>query len=542
MTEFIDPCPELPLTVDIGGELYYLGSEKPVELAYKSRKQFQDDFGKDPKIECLLRRYLYFSIRRSFRFQSDTDKNLLIHILKKRAQQLKESQQFSSSILKNTVFQRTYLNIQKLLEDIQAPEQKGIFNDVSISLPKFSLPCSKAKQYIKEIPNHDRFKLALELSWYLLHPDKIPNDIECDWAKLIKELDTMRLGGLNSIAHKIDEIGIPQNYLTTSQKALNELDNAKQLAKKIQGGAANESMKNRIKLLLNVLEARRFLNGDIPDTNQLDIINTVNVTHNNKSKNENKSLDKPINLAMMPLFNYFKIVYDPVFSLLEPVFQINGLHNIQSVILPQMMTLLHICNYINFNRSEQYGIYRVTNIAEELLELMNRILNFTGIYINKLNDDKKSHIFTQQLIKLPKVRLTSLLHKYETLYKKVDSMPYIQFFIVNNNLKIKEEINVNEKLYLESSSFFTPDNIYIGVSKQNDIFENIPLHVYDIDFQSVNYNTMNIKIDNLSDNYFNLHNQQLQLEEVADIQPYITFNDAELALSILIAMKEIMPK
>ena len=42
-----DPHSTLPQTVDIGGDIYILGPEKPVNGAFKSRNQFQNTFGKN---------------------------------------------------------------------------------------------------------------------------------------------------------------------------------------------------------------------------------------------------------------------------------------------------------------------------------------------------------------------------------------------------------------------------------------------------------------------------------------------------------------
>ena len=87
MTDFIDPYPNLPQVIDVGGDRYFMGPQKPIELAFKSRKDYIDSFGKDPKTEYLLRRYMYVDIKpkKELRFDKPQDKSDLIAILKKRA-------------------------------------------------------------------------------------------------------------------------------------------------------------------------------------------------------------------------------------------------------------------------------------------------------------------------------------------------------------------------------------------------------------------------------------------------------------------------
>jgi hypothetical protein len=52
-----------------------------------------------------------------------------------------------------------------------------------------------------------------------------------------------------------------------------------------------------------------------------------------------------------------------------------------------------------------------------------------------------------------------------------------------------------------------------------------------------------MEIKSPTDNYFNQHKTpELYLENLVNLTPYVIFNDAELALSIFIAFKELMPK
>jgi hypothetical protein len=63
MATFIDSFSYLPQTVDIGGDIYFLGPERHINLGFKSRKQFLDTFGTNSETEGLLRKYMNLSVK-----------------------------------------------------------------------------------------------------------------------------------------------------------------------------------------------------------------------------------------------------------------------------------------------------------------------------------------------------------------------------------------------------------------------------------------------------------------------------------------------
>ena len=44
MTEFVDRFSDLPQVIDVGGDRYFMGPQKPIELGFKSRKNYLDAF------------------------------------------------------------------------------------------------------------------------------------------------------------------------------------------------------------------------------------------------------------------------------------------------------------------------------------------------------------------------------------------------------------------------------------------------------------------------------------------------------------------
>jgi hypothetical protein len=582
MTEYIDSYPELSLMIDVGGMKYYMGELKPVELAYRNRSEFKNTFGKDPRTEFILRKYMYPDLqsKSKLQFDSPAEKDELIKILEKRAAQLQSSTEFSSSTLKNTIFQQSYLNIQKLLQDLKGSNYKPASKGFSMKIPDL-LPCTKAKKYIKAIPEERLLELILELSWMLLNPDKVPKDIECSWAGLIKKLDTLRLGDIMAmIRDEQEKKGIktdkkPLNYLANvdikkvskAPSIKNALDQVKSMALELQGANAKQNMEERLKTLLNILEVKKYLSNTLPvDDKRLKIIDTAAADKISKSLISNPmrggaaTLDKPLGLAMMPLFDYFKQVYDPMYSFLETSitsYTKGEAEKTRTITIPSLLTLLHLCNNINRpmpdnSKRNIYGVYRILNVDDNIMSFINNILDSTITKLDTIPDKTEKFGFNRQIFELPKVRLSSLLNKIVSpAYKDPETIPFIHFYIVGKNLTIpKKDAFMNpskpeltEKVYTELTSFFNPKDLYIVYTTKDNVSENIPMNFYQVDLNSVDVGETAIKFNNLDDNYFNKNKTpELFLDKLVTLKEYVIFNDAELALSILLAFKELMPK
>ena len=575
MSDFRDPFPNLPQVVDIGNDRYFMGAQKPIELGFKDRADYIKSFSDNSRTEFLIRKYLYISLKGKKRlvFEDPKEKAELIAILQKRAKKIESSNEFTSSTLKNTLLQRSYLNIQRLIQELQGPDYKGFKFP---SLPDISLPCTKAKKYIRTIPENRLYQLILEIAWYLLHPDDVPEKVKCDWAKTIKQLDTLRIGDLVINEKQNGNNTSPSNYfkrinlssVVKSKTLVNALDQAREMAQQIEGTTANDNMKERLQTLINILEIKKYLSDDLPvDKDRVKIIDVPAATSISNSLISNPmrggagagALDKPLGIAMRPLFNYFKVVFDPVYSLLESsIDTYSKKTDIQKVMIPQLTTVLHICN--NLNPSETttgglntYGVYRIKNVDETLITFMNNIIASTDTYVSSVGDDAKRNIFNRQLFHLPKVRLSSLLNKFvdSEKYRDPDSIPYIQLFTVGGNLRLIEKDKfmnstkpeMTEEVFKAVNEFFTPTDLYILCTKSDNIKENIPMNMYEIDYDKVDVGETGIQIDNISNNYFNKNKKpELYLENLVTLLPYVVFNDAELALSILILFKELMPK
>ena len=567
MAGFNDKYSSLPQTVDIGGDIYFLGPERSINLAFKSRKQFLDTFGS--KSEYLLRKYMYYSVKGKNKlvFDSPEDKPALIKILKDRANKLKSSKEFTSSTLKNQIFKRSYDSIIKIIQHLDNSNTNIKVDDEA---------CVIAKKQVKDIEDDHKFQMILEMAWYLLHPDKVPAEVGCEWAKMIKKLDKLRLGDIVAQIRKTNS-GVPPskdafnyfkkiNLQTVAKSATieNALDQAKKFATEIQDESAIEKLKNRLKLLLDILEMKKYLANDLlVDEDRMKIISTdTQSTAIQRSMITNPmkggALAIPLGIAMKPLFDYFKVVYDPIYTFLERSIKEYRTDDKNKIIIPQLTTLLHICNNLSSSSGDIYGVYRITNVDPELLQFINTMINETSKHVTTFTNDDARNTFNKQLFKLPKVRLSSLPNKTlspaldNSIYKDPATLPYIQFFTMGTNIKYHKNPSLQLKKDTDNAikDFYKEGNIYMVCSNSN-ISENLPINVYDIDYSKVDISKDNIskdvKIDNIPENYFNKNKgkdtlNNTYLEGLLDIKPYVVYNDAELALSIFIAFKELMPQ
>ena len=556
MVEFNDSFSYLPQTVDIGGDIYFLGPERHINLGFKSRKQFLNTFGSES--EGLLRKYMNLSIKgkNNLVFDSPEDKKALIIILRDRATVLKTSKEFTSSILKNEIFKRSYSYIQELIKKLEESNGKSIKVDDEA--------CTTAKKEIKDIKDDVKFQMILEMAWYLLHPDKVPSEIGCDWAKLVKNLERLRMGDIvQSIREAETKSGIEPsknalnyfkkiNLQTVVKKDTikNALDQAKKFATEIQDKTASESIKKRLKLILDILEMKKYLSNKFTvNEDGMKIISTSeerNTIDKSMINNPMKggSLTIPLGKAMNPLFDYFKVIYDPIYGFLEKSIIEYRIKN--QIIIPQLTTLLHICNNL---KPDTYGVYRITNVDLKLLDFIKFMINITSQHINTFTDPVDKNTFNKQIFKLPKVRLSSIsdiaLITTNKIYKDPTKLPSTQFFVMGANIKYLPNPIPNEDTNTAVKEFYKEDNIYMVYTKSDNISQNIPINVYDIDYSTIGVSNNTTKIDTLQNNYFNINKDKLTdtyFEKLLDITQYSVYNDAELALSIFIAFKELMPK
>ena len=158
---------------------------------------------------------------------------------------------------------------------------------------------------------------------------------------------------------------------------------------------------------------KKYLANDLPiNADRLKIIDVPASEKISKSLITNpmsggaisSTLDKPLFVAMIPLFNYFKTVFDPIYSLVESSFL--NISPKPTQLIPNLTTLLHICNNLNPSETTEsgantYGVYRIKNIDSNIVSFINSMINSTTEYVTTtLKTDKERYTFNKQLFKL----------------------------------------------------------------------------------------------------------------------------------------------
>lgn len=698
MSESINQFPELPFMIDVGGDRYYLAKDQtaPIDLAYKNRKEFYNTFLKDVPndtekrlIEKLLRQYLYYSPKpfRKYKFQTEVDKRKVIEILKKRAAQLKTSNEFTSSLIKNKFFQDTYLRIQEIIQQI---EESGL-NRSPLTNKE-----SQYLKYLEGLTEDKKFHLILELSWYLLHAGDIPRDVLQNWVSIVKKQESLRvrdlIANIQAEKEKNSELitfAEPLNYfqrinIGKSAKSNDKYAEAFQMAIQSNDDQAKKVLLERLESIMTVLKAKQIIQEDLarneygpvvdpkaieatlektmvkplgasdatstpidtpaaPDSTPVSasaksttssnaritklgklakqnqtITSGLSSSTNQESKKDGRSLtmadakemvqraqpapsvnpegtqskpepvkqvesaksepvkpeakkgkkqqggalsifDKKLGIAMQPFFDYFKGMYDPIYSFLESTMKNYSKQNPTINLLPSLLTLLHLCMNIRpaANREggqPSYGVYRILHTPPELLSYLRLLILRTEERVNELPSDEEKNLFQEQVFSLPKVRLTTLLNPFVNpkAYKDPEEFPYFQLFTVGDNLTIPpretflnaSNPKLTELAYESVEEFFEENDLYLVCTRPSQAREGIPMNVYTVDFDTIDVGETSFPIDVMSDHYFNKkkNDKTPTLEKLVELTPYVCCNDGEVALSALIGLKERMPK
>jgi hypothetical protein len=605
--------PELPLFIDVGGDRYYLGADKPINLGYKSRIEFVNTFlqgeneNNKKNTEYLLRKYMYYDPKsdRNYKLETEEDRATLINILQKRMASLQASQGFSSSLLKNSYFQRTYTQLQEIIQKLKESGLTGASSN------------TKRLIYLKGLSKEKIFQLVLEMSWYLLQPEKVPKDLLKEWTDLIKKLDSLRLTDLIAKIHEIESqkgmqpLSNTYNYFKKMNigkyaKRGSALEDIIDIADESKGEQTKDILKQRLETLVNLLQLRGYLDSPVVNEHGFDVdvkkledtlgANPKSLSNptpvepsappasdekrdgekeqeqeqeQSKPSNSNQKgggipmFDKKLGRAMNPLFEFFKSMFDPIYGFLDSsihTYLTTNSVKLKGNIIPGLLILLHVCLNIRPTDGKEggqptYGVYRLTNVPAEVMSFIRFLINRTAEHMQSLPTDEEKCTFHDMIFEIPKIHLTSMLNPITSrkAYKFSDEFPYLQIFTVGDNLQIPPEqkfLNssdpkLTQQAYLSCTEFFQENDLYLVVTKPSQSREDIPMNLHTIDFSSVDVEETSFPIDTMVDNYF--HKKQaednpLYLEKLVDLAPNSICNDGELALSLLIAFKETMPK
>ena len=432
MMNYEDELKKYPPSIDIGGVYYNTCMENNVDLLYKGKAEFTKTFkdhGNINEIIYLFRKYMNRVTPETLPTPDTSEIDKLIEILKKHSENIRKNT--SVKILKNNHVNYSVDGISKAITKLE--EMKTTSGGASKAIKTIkTIKTIKAKP-IKELDDATYVNI-LELSWLLLNPDSVAKSKK-SWKSLVKKTKKMTMYDVISMI-KEDHTIIPssKNHFEKNSNATDDI--------------SKQNVTDLIVKLMKIVEIKKHLT----------ITNNIDTNYTN-------TFNTSIYKALIPLCNYFNVLYDPLYSFLDKTIALYKNHNISD-----MLTLLHICNLI-----KNPGIYRVSNVT------------------------------TLPLIKHILTRITKHLHTISDYNKKIASLPkmgssHVQLCVLGNNLK-------------SDDPFFNKDALYIVCKSSTDC--------YDIDLN------MNI----------------VKNESVVNVTyTKNKFNSAELALSIFITFKELLPK
>ena len=495
------PIKEKPLdiVINVGGIQYTLNYEKKgINYLFRSYNDFQNTFEhvakltKDPKvpfheIQQLFITYMRIEpfVKKDYGAIPDEDKEKLKIIFETYLQYLKNSKESSGNSIVSIMIDRTYYNIKAILEAL-----KGRGEDYS----KMSEICTQSKEKLREIDPSMKQKMIAEFTWLLNTPYQVTSENECKWAEMVAELADIKIGSM-----------IPPNQEQT------------------QGGGA---MNSRIKTLLTVLHVAEM--GKKPFTQ---------TGGGSATDDFHDILTKELSLALLPLFDYIKSMYQPVYGMLQSC-MIRS-HVKKRKIVEPLLVLLHISNYFVGSRNESYGIYRIRNTNKLLTPFITAHLQCSMTCINKMSVAKRKKCL-ESIHQLSPIRVSSLpKRKAVPSIKKAPPLPTVQYITLDGNLTIppferfyrKGSESEKESAFQAITDFFTKDDIYMAYSPS----EEIPMNLYEIDYSAID--TMETHIPIIThDSYFISHPHELQ--QFAPLVENAIYTNAELVLSIFISLKE----
>lgn len=576
---------QLPNIIDVAGDIYYTGDEKPVQLGYKTRADLLKAFNintsnssrktENLNKERLLRTYLYKGVDlSSIQFQPG-DKDELIDILKDRANDLNSSLSLNSYSFRQIIPARNYTNLLKLIKELDEHEYKPGWSakwDKAKEKSKEILRIGQNKKYARELVNNpDRiFETILEMIWFLLHPDMVPEDIKKSWYEVVKGTDNLKarelINAIRDSASGIPRQDNPLDYIGqmsisdfTAKGTINDAMDRDSVIDNIKNNK-NAKLISRLEKILILLKTKKYLSDDSINQIKDSTVDIEEFIKNNIAPSllSNPSTDigrmsggvvTPLATLMIPFFSHFQekysIVYETLQDLVNKIDDVNITYKLSDLLL-----LIHIIRNVNTDNKNKYGVYRIDNMPETLGQFLKYIIES----INNNTDIDKS-VFNNLSDRIPNTYNTSgnnynlkiKLGLFNTeSFKKLDDDSVIQSLIDKKLSGITVDAfknDINNFFVNEIDADGKINKAYLCISSDET---NIPykLNTIDMSAHTINADSIitSVTIDPKS-SVLLPKNDQINFNEVIEYRPNDKFilNDGHLILLVLCTLKKLMP-
>lgn len=139
------------------------------------------------------------------------------------------------------------------------------------------------------------------------------------------------------------------------------------------------------------------------------------------------------------------------------------------------------------------------------------------------------------------------------------SIFHLQFFVVGENLLPLEDDGafkkrnptVDSKVCDEIRKTWVPGQVFLAFTDSGTTTENIPFRFFEVDYEGLDVREKGVTVGDYAGGRLNALTKEgdglltpdgAYVEKLAEVKPYAIYNDGELALSALMALKEHMPK
>jgi len=487
--------------INIGGIRYTLDKEKVgVTYLFRSYNEFRKTFQSVAersdiplqRIQELFIRYFRVEpfVEQDFAAIETKDKKDLIAIFNAYLESLKLSKDMSGDSVISIMLNRTFYEISNIL--IQLTGKPKDYSSISVTC-KPSM--KKLKKDLELDPEKKKIMIA-EFAWLLDNPEKIRSEAGCKWVDMIAELSDIRLTDM------------------TAQINDNSKDD------KTQCGGGNRAMEHRLKSLLmvsSVLNAAKKCGYD--------------------NDEDYRCLEQSFSTATMSLYKNIKKMYQPIYRVIENCMKRS--HVKKNKIIMPLLQLQHLSNHFIGSRKEAYGIYRIKNPGKRLVSYLTSQLQCISSTLDKMKpaEKRKYHDIQKELSPISPTSLPK--RKAVASSKKGVVLPVVQFVTLDGNLTIppfeqfyrKGSELEKEQYFQVMTDYFTKNNIYMIYSQSDEV----PLNFYDISLPSIDVADRHIPVTDYHSKRI-IHNHILQ--DFCTFVPHAIYTNAELVLSIFIALKE----
>jgi hypothetical protein len=518
LPEALSYVPDDVSFINVGGDIFAMKENVPaIPLLYQDYKTFKKTFQISlypNNVVHLLSTYMRWNgWNNSFTFANDSDKNGLMEVFRIRMDQLtKEIQAYGMAhpAEKGALFLSHKRKVIARLRDLR----DTIKSSAGLTITSLLQP-------------RDQYLLLLEVAWKLSQPS---DTLSSTWKYHLDAIHRLRLQELpqeiRAIQDQSDDSSIQPRTIFSSIPAPNTAHTVVPTA-----------LQNRIKALLTILHVTNALESDDPATNGMNNSASMGVSMgasmgaNNgmsggsQEPNQHGRMDHLFRHAMLPLFDHFRVMFDPIYSMLE-----SHLTSASSSRLFSSLSLLfYMCHHLHRRSSDRHVdcVYRVHHLPPIVMSFFQEQLRGTRSYVNGLTPSKKRE-FVQQLSRLPAVRLSSLKAGHTSF----------QFYLLNENMTLptaQEWVdpsysNRTSAIHESLSEFFTDRHLYVVCGGAH----HVPLRIRDVDGRSLRKD--DVRVDPLYSH--RLNRTPLFMDEVFTFDPHVLYLDTELVLSMLLVSKD----